>query len=201
MRRSGVVAAIVGVVAATAGPASGHRAPQLDRWSGFVAEASRRFEIPQDWIRGVMRLESAGLTSVDGHPITSPAGAMGLMQIMPGTWRYLRDRYGLGPDPYDAHDNILAGAAYLSELYRQFGYPNLFAAYSAGPARAGAFLEGRLSLPEETSNYLSRLTASGAGEALPTASRGSAGLFFQLGRSGEPPATEPPALFVTLRTR
>jgi soluble lytic murein transglycosylase-like protein len=35
------------------------------------------------------------------------------MQIMPETWSDLRRRYGLGTDPYDAHDNIIAGAAYL----------------------------------------------------------------------------------------
>lgn len=199
MCRPWVVTVIVSVVAAVASPASGQEQPQLDRWSGLVAEASRRFGIPQAWVRGVMQLESAGLPDVDGHPITSPAGAMGLMQIMPGTWRYLRDRYGLGLDPYDPRDNILAGAAYLRELYRRFGYPNLFAAYSAGPARAGAFLEGRLSLPEETRIYLGRLTASGAGGKQPAASHGGDGLFFALRYSVEPPAAGSPGLFVTLR--
>lgn len=43
----------------------------------------------------------------------SPKGAMGLMQIMPEAWVAVRSHYGLGADPYDAHDNILAGAAYV----------------------------------------------------------------------------------------
>ena len=43
---------------------------------------------------------------------------MGLMQIMPKTWAELRARYGLGADPYDARDNILAGAAYITQEAR-----------------------------------------------------------------------------------
>ena len=65
----------------------------------------------------------------------SPKGAMGLMQIMPETWAALRSRYGLGADPYDAHDNIMAGAAYLRELHDRYGTPGFLAAYNAGPAR------------------------------------------------------------------
>ena len=59
-----------------------------------------------------MRAESFG----EVHAI-SRKGAMGLMQIMPETWAHLRVRYALGADPYDPHDNILAGAAYLRELH------------------------------------------------------------------------------------
>ena len=55
-----------------------------------------------------MRVESLG------DPLAlSPKGAMGVMQIMPDTWSELRSRYGLGADPYDPRDNIVAGAAYL----------------------------------------------------------------------------------------
>ncbi len=50
-----------------------------------------------------------------------------LMQIMPETWAVLRRRYGLGADPYDAHDNIIAGAAYLRELHDRYGFPGFLA--------------------------------------------------------------------------
>ena len=63
----------------------------------------------------------------------SPKGAMGLMQIMPDTWAELRSRYGLGADPYDPHDNIMAGTAYLRELHDRFGERGFLAAYNAGP--------------------------------------------------------------------
>ena len=95
-----------------------------------------------------MRVESGGRTTLEGRPIVSSAGAMGLMQLMPGTWRDMRAVLGLGPDPHDPHDNILAGTAYLRLMYDRFGYPGLFAAYNAGPARYAAyFATGRRSRP------------------------------------------------------
>ena len=83
-----------------------------DPWGPYVREAARRFSIPEAWIRAVMRQESGGRqTSADGSLITSSAGAMGLMQVMPGTYDLLRQRYALGPDPYEPRSNILAGTA------------------------------------------------------------------------------------------
>ena len=120
--------------------------------AAFVAEASRRFGIPAAWIRAVMRAESFG----DVRAI-SPKGAMGLMQIMPDTWTALRQRYHLGADPYDVHDNILAGAAYLRELHDRYGVPGFLAAYNAGPARWEDHLATGRPLPAETRAYLVRL--------------------------------------------
>ncbi|CEF48551.1 unnamed protein product [uncultured bacterium] len=78
------------------------------------------------------------------------------MQIMPETWAELRLWYGLGTDPYDARDNILAGTAYLRELHDQYGSPGFLAAYNAGPARYEENLAGR-PLPAETRSYLDKL--------------------------------------------
>jgi len=82
---------------------------------------------------------------------------MGLMQVMPGTYAMLRWQYGLGPDPYNPHDNILAGAAYIREMYDLFGFPAFLAAYNAGPDRVDGFLNRTSALPAETVNYLSLL--------------------------------------------
>lgn len=60
---------------------------------------------------------------------------LGLMQLMPGTWQEMRLKWGLGSAPHFPPDNIIVGAAYLCEMYGRFGYPGLFAAYDAGPAR------------------------------------------------------------------
>ena len=122
------------------------------RFAPFVAEASRRYGIPAAWIRAVMQAESVG----DVHA-TSPVGAMGLMQIMPDTWTELRRRYHLGDDPYDPHDNIMAGAAYLQELRDRYGSPGFLAAYNAGPARWEDHLATGRPLPAETRAYLTRL--------------------------------------------
>jgi len=107
-----------------------------------------------------MRAESFGAV----HAI-SPKGAMGLMQIMPATWAGLRQRYRLGPDPYDAHDNIIAGAAYLSELHDRYGAPGFLAAYNAGPARWEDHLATGRPLPMETQAYLARLAPVVSGNA------------------------------------
>jgi soluble lytic murein transglycosylase-like protein len=64
----------------------------------------------------------------------SPKGAIGLMQPMPGNWANLQVRYGLGRDPFDPHDNILAGDAFLREMFDRYGSPGFPAAYNAGPA-------------------------------------------------------------------
>jgi soluble lytic murein transglycosylase-like protein len=129
-------------------------------FAAFVAEASRRFGIPAAWIRGVMRAESFS----DAHAI-SPKGAMGLMQIMPETWAALRRRYRLGADPYDAHDNIMAGAAYLRELHDRYGIPGFLAAYNAGPGRWEDFITAGRPLPAETRAYLTKLAPIVGGSA------------------------------------
>jgi Transglycosylase SLT domain len=129
----------------------------MDCWQRLIAAAAKRFGIPAAWIRAVMRAESGGRTTLNGRPITSSTGAMGLMQVMPETYRAMRQRLGLGADPYDPHDNIFAGAAYLRDMYDCFGYPALFAAYNAGPAAFQAYLDGRTSLPDETWHYLATI--------------------------------------------
>ncbi|MDE2582361.1 MAG: transglycosylase SLT domain-containing protein [Rhodospirillales bacterium] len=82
---------------------------------------------------------------------------MGLMQVMPETYAALRARYGLGANPYAPRDNILAGAAYLSELLDRYGVPWFLAAHNAGPARFDAFLRTGRALPAETQRYLAAL--------------------------------------------
>ena len=104
-----------------------------------------------------MRQESAGRTMLNGRPITSDKGATGLMQVMPGTYSDLRKQYGFGPNSYDPHDNILAGTAYLRQMYDRYGYPSLFAAYNAGPKRFEAFVLGSKSLPGATLDYVERI--------------------------------------------
>jgi len=131
--------------------------PLVDRWQPQIVEASWRFTIPEAWIRAVMKEESAGLTMLNGRPVTSSAGAVGLMQLMPKTWAEMRDRYGLRRDPYEPRDNILAGTAYLREMYDRYGYPGLFAAYHAGPGRMDAYLIAHEPLPETTRIYLASI--------------------------------------------
>ena len=128
--------------------------PADDPWGPYIVEAAQRFDVPQAWIRGVMRQESGGRLYEHGQLITSPTGAMGLMQIEPYTYDELRSRYELGPDPYDPHANILGGTAYIRELYDAYGSPAFLAAYNAGPGRLDDYLTHNKGLPAETRHYV-----------------------------------------------
>ena len=128
------------------------------RWEPLIAEASQRFGVSESIIESVIRAESGGRTTLNGRPITSRAGAMGLMQLMPATWAELRSELRLGSNPYDPRDNILAGTAYLRNLGDRFGYPGMIAAYNAGPGRYAAYLARRQRLPAETVAYLNAVT-------------------------------------------
>ena len=188
---------------AQSAPAMEHVSPAVERWRPIIAEASRRFGVPQAWIAAVMQAESRGQTHLGGRPITSRAGAMGLMQVMPGTWETLRRQHGLGPDPHNPRDNIMAGTAYLRAMYDRFGYPGLFAAYNAGPGRYAEHLRTGRPLPSETRGYIGQLARAPATASMPPAILSRSRLFFALGMA-KPPAPRSiealPAnpLFVTL---
>lgn len=162
--------------------------PARGRYEVHIAEAAKRFRLPPTWIRAVLGAESAGDQSA-----TSRKGAMGLMQIVPDTWSDLRARYHLGVDPYDPHDNIIAGSAYIRELVDRYGSPGWIAAYNAGPGRYEASLQGRR-LPAETRAYLAAVASaiSKDGAAKATCSSASAGYgwryapLFASPRSGSP---------------
>ena len=204
---------------ALAQDASAERTAASHPYAVHVADAARRFGIPEAWIWAVMRVESNG----DVRAVSS-AGAMGLMQIMPGTWASLRARHGLGREPYDVRDNIMAGAAYLSAMHDRYGNPAaMLAAYNAGPGRYDEYLSRGRPLPAETRAYLAKLAAiTGSADdsqlAAPPpsdrfawrraalfAARGGDGATAPESRSDEPPAdmsaaVEPAAnsLFVAL---
>jgi soluble lytic murein transglycosylase-like protein len=140
-----------------------------DPFARFVIEAAHRFRVPAPWISAVMAMESGG----DVLALSSQ-GAMGLMQIMPDTWAGLRARHGLGADPYEPRDNILAGAAYLREMHDRYGSPGFLAAYNAGPARYDEYLATGRELPAETQLYvamLAPLIGEGQANGMVTASR------------------------------
>lgn len=178
---------------------------RIDRWQSFIAEAAARFEIPEAWIRAVMQAESGGRITLDGRPITSRAGAMGLMQVMPGTYEEMRLEHGLGDHPHDPRDNILAGTAYLRTMYERFGFPGLFAAYNAGPGRYAEHLNDGRPLPRETRGFLAALDPSRFTAPTPRAPASGRRLFFPFRTTANEPSevldgTASGSLFVPLRT-
>jgi hypothetical protein len=90
--------------------------------------------------------------------VTSPVGAQGVAQFMPRT---ARER-GLA-DPFDPEQAIPAAAAFISDLTRSFGNLGLAAAaYNGGPGRVSGWLAGRGGLPDETRDYVVRITGRSA---------------------------------------
>lgn len=151
---AGVLSVGIGSGIAVAQSTPVERPTAADPYADHITEAAQRFGIPKHWIRAVLRAESAG----NSHAISS-AGAMGLMQVMPDTWTGLRVRYGLGRDPYDPRDNILAGAAYLREMWDRYDdVAAMLAAYNAGPGRYDEYLATGRTLPPETRTYVAVLT-------------------------------------------
>lgn len=165
--------------------------PSGDPWGPYIHEASGRFSVPELWIRRVMRQESGGQEDV-----ISWAGAMGLMQVMPDTYDDLRGRYNLGDDPFDPHNNILAGTAYLREMYDRFGSPGFLAAYNAGPNRVDAYLSNGRALPSETVNYVASIAPSlGPGTPMSGPLAVYAGPSVQLAARATPAGCDPDAAY------
>lgn len=150
------------MIAALAAPASAEPPPERaravaassDSWAACIAGAAHRFAIPERWIRAVMAVESVGDPAA-----LSPKGAMGLMQVMPATWDELREKHGIGADPWRPCDNILAGTAYLREMHDRYGSVDaMLAAYNAGPGRYDEHLASGRALPAETVDYVAKIT-------------------------------------------
>jgi soluble lytic murein transglycosylase-like protein len=165
LRPIGVALCFLGILLTTALPHGAMAASELATlaalsknssrvvsYAAFVTEASRRFAVPEHWIRAVMQFESGGNARA-----VSSRGALGLMQIMPQTWVEMSARFELGIDPFDPRDNILAGTAFLHEMLDRFGSEGFLAAYNAGPQRYEEHLATGGPLPKETQAYVARL--------------------------------------------
>jgi soluble lytic murein transglycosylase-like protein len=131
-----------------AGSCARSRATQLEA-------AARRHGVPMELVRAVARTESA----LRPHRI-SAAGAMGVMQLMPGTAADL----GL-EDPFDAGANVEAGARYLARLHARYrgDRARVAAAYNAGPGAVGR--SGPLPANAETRGYVRKVVAAGGGSS------------------------------------
>ena len=132
--------------------------PASDPWGPYIHEAAVRFDVPAMWIRQVMRVETGGREYSYNHRLTvSGAGAMGLMQLEPGTYQEMEIRYGLSNDPFDPRNNIMAGAAYIHEMYQIYGSPGFLAAYNAGPGRLDSYINYHRPLPLQTVTYVAMI--------------------------------------------
>jgi hypothetical protein len=115
----------------------------------LIDQAAGAREIPAEFLTRLIWQESSFRTGV-----TSPAGAQGIAQFMPGT---AKER-GL-EDPFDPEQAIPKAAELIHDLVSRFGNLGLAAAaYNGGPARVALWLSGQGGLPAETRNYVYAIT-------------------------------------------
>ncbi|MDI3328964.1 MAG: lytic transglycosylase domain-containing protein [Alicyclobacillaceae bacterium] len=118
-----------------------------ERWMPLILQTAGRYGLDPALLRAVMAVESGGNPSA-----RSPAGALGLMQLMPSTAR------SLGVDPLDPAQNLDGGARYLRDLLARFRGDVVLAlaAYNAGPAAVER--HGGIPPYPETREYVRRVT-------------------------------------------
>jgi len=125
----------------SSGRSQGGRSVDPQAFDSLIKNAAARYQVPEELVKAVIKVES------NFNPqATSPMGAMGLMQLMPGTARDLGVQR-----PYDPVQNINGGTKYLRDLLDRYdgNVPMAVAAYNCGMANVE---KGRL--PQETRSYL-----------------------------------------------
>lgn len=121
-----------------------------------ICYASEIYQVDPLLVTAVMETESH--FSFNTFYITSSAGAIGLMQLMPDT------AYAVGVDPYDPLGNVVGGTAYLKNMldnfanYGEFSVTNAVAAYNAGPNAVKSY--GGCPPYAETQNYVIKVSNS-----------------------------------------
>lgn len=116
-------------------------------YSGIIKKAANQFNIPERLISSVIKHESNFNSQTVSH-----AGAQGLMQLMPGTAKFLGVK-----NSFDPEQNITGGARYLKQMLDQFGgdIKLALAAYNAGPGNVKKY--GGIPPFKETQNYVKKV--------------------------------------------
>ena len=129
---------------------AGVRIPEVaEGWEAHIPRLAAQYGIDESLVRAVIRMESGGKTDAVSHK-----GAMGLMQLMPGTAKML----GVD-DPFDPVQNLEGGIKYLSQLSDKYNgdLTKTLAAYNAGPGRVDAY--GGIPPFAETQKYVRSILA------------------------------------------
>lgn len=118
-----------------------------DSWKNLAAATNG--VVSPELLSALASVESGSL----GMSARSRTGAIGTMQLMPGTAK----QYGV--DPYDPTGNLTGGTAFLRDMMKRYGgnQAEAIGAYNAGPGRMDSFLAGKATLPSETQNEIARV--------------------------------------------
>ena len=128
---------------------------QSDRFDQLFIAAGEKWGVPAPVLKAIAKAESGFNPQAQ-----SPAGALGMMQLMPDTARALGVQ-----DPYDAKENVFAGARYFRSMLDRFGGDTklALAAYNAGPGNVQKY--NGVPPFKETQRYVQKIM-SAIGETL-----------------------------------
>lgn len=118
-------------------------------YEDLILAAATKYEVDPDLVRKVMRVESGGRADA-----LSPKGAIGPMQLMPGTAK------DLNVNPFDPAQNIDGGVRYLAQQVKRFGPEGGLAAYNGGPGRFERVGRNISRMPQESQNYVGKVMGS-----------------------------------------
>lgn len=121
--------------------------PSTMKYGDIIKQAAEKFDLPERLISSIIQHESNFNSDAVSH-----AGAQGLMQLMPGTAKFLGVKNSLDPE-----QNITGGARYLRQMLDQFNgnIENALAAYNAGPGNVKKY--GGIPPFKETQNYVKKV--------------------------------------------
>jgi murein DD-endopeptidase MepM/ murein hydrolase activator NlpD len=124
------------------------------KYADYINQAASKYGVDPNLVAAIIKQESGFQQTKNGKTLTSPSGALGLMQLMPGTAR------SLGVNPNDAFQNIMGGTKYIADQIKAFGgnVEKALAAYNAGPGNVRKY--GGIPPFKETQNYVKNVLAN-----------------------------------------
>lgn len=127
--------------------------------SPYYDAAGARFGLSPAFVRAYAQAESQANPNAVGPLTRHGWRAQGAMQMAPATYAEMAKKHGLGGDPKNPADNVMAGAAYLRQLIDEFGPESetVALAWNAGPGYARQYLAGKKGMPQQTRELYGRI--------------------------------------------
>jgi soluble lytic murein transglycosylase-like protein len=148
---------------------------RMQEVSPLVNKYAKMYGLDPALLYAAIYCESSAVHNTKNGILTSSAGALGLMQVMPGTFEFLQAKNPSLDNIRDLEQNLHAGAMYLRMMLNRYsgktrnvdgqisfnwGFTAAVMAYNGGPGTVDDFINHGASLPKETREYLQRVTAA-----------------------------------------